>query len=182
MGLAGPNWSVPDRLDGSLADVMEATAALGLEGVIAKDPDSPYVSGRRTGYWLKVKHLRRQEFVIGGWLPGKGHRADTLGSLLVGVSDGGSNRLRFTGRIGTGMGDELLTGLSARLRESARPDPPFRDEDIAAIPSNAAWCEPRIVIEAKFTEWTRDGRLRHPVFLGFRPDKTPAEVVREEAP
>jgi bifunctional non-homologous end joining protein LigD len=182
MGLAGPNWSVPDRLDGSLADVMEATAALGLEGVIAKDPDSPYVSGRRTGYWLKVKHLRRQEFVVGGWLPGKGHRADTLGSLLVGVSDGASDRLRFAGRIGTGMGDELLTELSTRLRESARPDSPFRDEDIAAIPSNAAWCEPRIVIEAKFTEWTRDGRLRNPVFLGFRPDKTPAEVVREETP
>lgn len=181
MALAGPTWSVPDRLDGTLADVMEATAALGLEGVIAKDPDSPYVSGRRTGYWLKVKHLRRQEFVVGGWLPGKGHRADTLGSLLVGYNDGVSGRLRFAGRVGTGMDDEMLAELSTRLLESARPDSPFRAEDIAAIPSNAVWSEPRIVVETKFTEWTRDGRLRNPAFLGLRPDKNPAEVVREEA-
>mgnify|MGYP001027155001 FL=1 len=181
LALAGPTWSVPDRLDGTLADVMEATAALGLEGVIAKDPDSPYVSGRRTGYWLKVKHLRRQEFVVGGWLPGKGHRADTLGSLLVGYNDGVSGRLRFAGRVGTGMDDEMLAELSTRLLESARPDSPFRADDIAAIPSNAVWSEPRIVVETKFTEWTRDGRLRNPAFLGLRPDKDPAEVVREEA-
>ena len=180
LALAGPTWSVPDRLDGTLADVMEATAALGLEGVIAKDPDSPYVSGRRTGYWLKVKHLRRQEFVVGGWLPGKGHRADTLGSLLVGYNDGVSGRLRFAGRVGTGMDDEMLAELSTRLLESARPDSPFRADDIAAIPSNAVWSEPRIVVETKFTEWTRDGRLRNPAFLGLRPDKDPAEVVREE--
>jgi len=182
LALTGPTWSVPDRLDGNLADVMEATANLGLEGIIAKAPQSPYVSGKRTAYWRKVKHQRRQEFVIGGWLPGKGHRASTLGALLVGVSDGHSAGLRFAGRIGTGMGDQLLSELSERLLESARPDSPFRAEDISAIPSNAVWCEPRIVIEAKFTEWTRDGRLRNPVFLGFRPDKKPSEVVREETP
>ena len=180
--LTGSAWSVPERLDGSLNEVLQATESLGLEGVVAKDPTSPYVPGRRTGYWLKVKHMRRQEFVVGGWLPGKGHRSGTLGSLLVGYHDQEPGGLVFAGRVGTGMDDELLAGLSNRLPDSARQDSPFRVEDIPAIPSNALWCDPDLVIEAKFTQWTRDGRLRNPVFLGLRPDKSPEEVVREEQP
>ena len=179
LGLTGPTWSVPERLAGELNEVLEATAALGLEGVVAKDPDSPYVSGRRTNYWLKVKHVKRQEFVIGGWLPGKGHRSGSLGSLLVGYYDGNSE-LRLAGRAGTGMGDELLAELFATLSASARVDSPFVAEDAASIPRGAGWCEPELVIEVRFTEWTREGRLRNPVFVGFRPDKSPREVVREE--
>lgn len=177
--LDGPTWSAPDRLDGTLEEVLEVTSALGLEGILAKDPDSRYVEGRRTGYWLKVKHTRQQEFVIGGWTPGKGHRSGTLGSLLVGFHDD-EGAFRYAGRVGTGMDDQLLRRLAADLAADSRADSPFEPGDRDAIPRDALWCEPRIVIEARFTQWTSDGRLRNPVFVGFRPDKEPAEVVREE--
>lgn len=178
--LAGATWTVPERLDGTLDEVLDVTSALGLEGILAKDPESPYVEGRRSSYWLKVKHTRQQEFVIGGWIPGKGHRSGTLGSLLVGFQDDETEQLRFAGRVGTGMDDQLLKKLSADLSAEARDEAPFRPQDLAAVPTDARWCEPRIVIEARFTEWTSDGRLRNPVFLGFRPDKPAAEVVRED--
>jgi bifunctional non-homologous end joining protein LigD len=178
--LAGERWSVPARIDATLEEALEATSQLGLEGLVAKDPDSPYVEGRRSSYWLKVKHVRRQEFVVGGWLPGKGHRSRTLGALLVGYRDAETDGLRFAGRIGTGMDDSLLSQISADLSADEVSASPFAAADLAEIPSNARWAEPRMVIEAKFTEWTRDGRLRNPVFLGFRPDKQPQEVVREE--
>ncbi len=181
IGPAGSHWSVPERLDGDLDEVMAATAALGLEGVIAKDPDSPYVSGRRTRYWRKVKHVRRQEFVIGGWLPGRGHRASTLGALLVGYHDPPGGELRFAGRVGTGMSQRLLAELAHDLSSHRRETPPFRESDLAAIPRDAEWTEPRTVVEVKFTQWTQDGFLRNPVFVGYRPEKAPDEVVREEA-
>lgn len=178
-GLEGERWSVPDRIEGDLGDVMEATAGLGLEGVVAKDPESPYVEGSRSGYWLKVKNTNRQEFVVGGWTSGKGHRSGTLGSLLVGYRDRPGGRLRYAGRVGTGMDDRLLRRLAGELAAEERADPPFVPEDLGQIPRGAHWCEPRLVIEVRFTQWTRDGRLRNPVFLGFRPDKPAAEVVRE---
>lgn len=179
--LEGSHWSVPERLDGSLGEVLAATDALGLEGVVAKDPESPYVSGRRSGYWVKVKHLRRQEFVVGGWLPGKGHRSGTLGALLLGYQDPGTRELRFAGRCGTGMDDERLRWLRREL-EPGEKEAPFAAADLAEIPRDAVWAEPRIVVEVRFTQWTRDGRLRNPVFIGVRPDKAAAEVFREEAP
>lgn len=183
LALAGPAWMVPGRLDGNLEEVLEATAALGLEGILAKDPASPYVEGKRSAYWLKVKHTRQQEFVVGGWTPGQGHRAGTLGALLVGYHDRSddSGRLRYAGRVGTGIDDRLLTRLAADLAANATDDSPFREGDLDAVPAEARWCEPQVVIEARFTQWTAAGRLRNPVFAGFRPDKSPAEVVREEA-
>ncbi|MDQ2622326.1 MAG: non-homologous end-joining DNA ligase, partial [Actinomycetota bacterium] len=180
LGLAGERWSVPDRLEGELAQVLAATADVGLEGVVAKLPDSPYVSGTRTRYWLKVKNQRRQEFVVGGWLPGKGHRSGTLGSLLLGYNDDDRGLLRFAGRAGTGMDDRLLGQITAELAGSRRDESPFRPGDLADVPRNAIWCEPRMVVEVRFTQWTRDGRLRNPVFVGIRRDKVPEEVVREE--
>ncbi|MBN8867850.1 MAG: non-homologous end-joining DNA ligase [Solirubrobacterales bacterium] len=180
LGLAGESWSVPDRLDGPLDDVLAATTQLGLEGVVAKDPESPYVSGRRTGYWRKVKNVRRQEFVVGGWLPGKGNRARTLGALLVGYREDG-DELAYAGRVGTGMDDATLTALRKDLEERRLDTIPFRRSDLAEIPASARWCRPETVVEVGFTQWTRDGRLRNPVFLGLRPDKAPDEVVREPA-
>lgn len=179
LGLAGPRWNVPDRIDASLEEALTATARLGLEGVVAKDPESPYVSGRRSRYWMKVKHRRRQEFVVGGWLPGKGHRSGTLGSLLVGYQEAGAG-LRFAGRVGTGLDDRLLARLSSELAALERSKSPFTPEDVSGLPRDARWCEPRMVIEVGFTQWTRDGRLRNPTYLGERPDKDPSEVVREE--
>lgn len=179
-GLSGSNWSVPERLPGTLDEVLAATAALNLEGVVAKDPASPYVSGRRTGYWLKVKHLRRQEFVVGGWLPGKGHRSATFGALLLGYHDPSGGPLRFAGRVGTGLDDEQLRWFNEKFQGEFRDDSPFETGDLRRIPANARWVEPQVVVEVRFSQWTRDGLLRNPVFVGVRPDKTPTEVVREE--
>jgi bifunctional non-homologous end joining protein LigD len=181
MEIEEDRWSVPARIEASLEEAMAATEQLGLEGIIAKDPGSPYVEGKRSRYWLKVKHQRRQEFVIGGWLPGKGHRESTLGALLVGYQDVEGSGLRFAGRVGTGMDDRLLGELSRELLATRTDTPPFVPRDLPDIPSQASWCEPLRVVEVRFTQWTRDGRLRNPVFLGFRPDKTPQEVIREES-
>ncbi len=181
LDLEGPSWSVPERIDATLEEAMAVTSELGLEGIVAKDPDSPYVEGSRSRYWRKVKHVRRQEFVVGGWLPGKGHRESTLGAILVGYGAPDARGLRYAGRVGTGLDDRLLAGLAPRLEAAEMPEPPFASRDLDAIPSGARWCEPAQVVEVRFTQWTREGRLRNPVFLGFRPDKRPEEVVREES-
>lgn len=181
IGIEQERWTVPDRLSGSLSEVLDATSKLGLEGIVAKDPESPYVEHRRSNYWLKVKHTRSQEFVIGGWIEGKGHRAGTLGALLVGYQDPLSEALRYAGRVGTGFDDQLLSRVSKELTGTETRDSPFRDVDRPDLPRGARWCQPKIVIEVRFTQWTNEGRLRNPVFAGFRPDKRPEEVVREEA-
>jgi bifunctional non-homologous end joining protein LigD len=146
----------------------------GLEGLIAKRADSPYV-GKRSSDWLKLKCSRQQELVIGGFTAPKGSRTD-FGALLVGYYDDG--RLRYAGKVGTGFDRRTLAGLGRRLRELERGDPPFAD--VEPIPKGTRWVDPRLVGEFAFSEWTRDGRLRHPRYLGLRDDKGPREVVREE--
>ncbi|MBX0298810.1 ATP-dependent DNA ligase [Cryobacterium sp. 1639] len=175
---------VPPVFSGNPADVLATSARLGLEGVIIKDSDSAYRSGRRTDRWLKVKHVRAQEVVIGGWRPGNGHRGSTLGSLLVGVpvphqaGETGAGRLRYAGRIGTGFSDRDLVGLRRRLDELSTPDNPF--DDVPAIDAaDAVWVRPLLVGEAEFGEWTPAGRLRHPTWRGLRIDKDPGDVVVE---
>lgn len=180
LGLGGEAWSVPERIEASLEEALAATRDLGLEGVIAKDPASPYVEGRRSNFWLKVKHVRRQEFVVGGWLPGKGSRESTIGAVLVGYHDPDTDRLRYAGRVGSGMDDAQLGEFSMALKAEEVEDSPFRSQDRDRIPARAHWTRPERVIEVKFTEWTRDGSLRNPVYLGPRPDKDPDKVVREE--
>ena len=146
----------------------------GLEGLIAKRASSRYVSGGRSGDWLKFKCSREQELVIGGFTAPKGSRTD-FGALLVGYNEDGA--LRYAGKVGTGFDRATLSRLGARLRELERDDPPF--EDAAPIPAGTHWVEPRLVGQFAFSEWTRDGRLRHPRYLGLRDDKRPGEVVRE---
>ena len=180
LGIEGNRWSVPDRLAGEPSEVLAATSDLGLEGIVAKRPESAYLEGKRSRHWIKMKDAQRQEFVVGGWLPGKGHRSGTLGSLLLGYNEPGTSQLRFAGRVGTGFDDLLLSRIAADLERSSQRESPFEAADRAGIPSNARWARPDSVVEVRFTQWTRDGRVRNPVFLGFRPDKTPAEVVREE--
>jgi len=175
----GDSWFTPERLDGTPEETLAATAALGLEGVVLKRPRSPYVEGARSRHWLKLKNVRRQEFLVGGWLPGKGHRAGTFGALLLGYHDE-DGAVRYAGRVGTGFDDRLLREIHARLEDMRTDDVPFDEEDRALIPRDAAWVEPRLVAEVRFTQWTRDGRLRNPAFLGLRPDADPAKVVREE--
>jgi bifunctional non-homologous end joining protein LigD len=176
---------VPPAFDGAAADALATSARLGLEGLIAKQTGSSYQVGRRTDRWVKIKHVKAQEVVIGGWRPGNGHRGNTLGSLLVGIpaaplpGAAGAPPLHYAGRIGTGFSDRDLAGLRRRLDELPSADSPF-DDVPAADAADAVWVQPLLVGEAEFAEWTPSGRLRHPSWRGLRPDKSPAEVVRED--
>jgi bifunctional non-homologous end joining protein LigD len=146
----------------------------GWEGLIAKRADSPYTHGRSRD-WLKFKCSAEQELVIGGFTAPKGSRTD-LGALLLGYFDGG--RLRYAGKVGTGFTQATLRDLATRLEPLETGASPFAD-DIRE--RHVTWVRPELVAQVGFSEWTRDGRLRHPRYLGLRDDKAAAEVVRETA-
>jgi bifunctional non-homologous end joining protein LigD len=145
----------------------------GLEGLMAKRADSPYRATRSTD-WRKLKCHAEQELVIGGYTAPQGSRTD-FGALLVGYFEDG--RLSYAGKVGTGFDQATLRDLGAHLRKLERADSPF--VDVHPIPRGTHWVEPELVGQIAFTEWTRDGRLRHPRFLGLRTDKPAADVVRE---
>lgn len=178
LGLDGAHWAVPPAFEGDAQAALEASQTQGLEGVIAKRRQSTYQPGRRSRDWVKVKHVRMQEVVVGGWRPGEGRRAGGVGSLLLGVPDA-SGRLVYAGHVGTGFTERMLDDLARQLEPLARATPPFADDVPRAHARDARWVTPRLVGEVAFTEWTRDGRLRHPTWRGLRVDKTPADVVRE---
>jgi DNA ligase D-like protein (predicted ligase) len=154
-------------------ELFEAACEMGLEGLIAKRADSPYVT-RRTRDWLKLKCHHEQELVIGGFTAPRGSRTD-FGALLIGYHEDGE--LRYAGKVGTGFNRDTLRALGAALRRLERDTPPFAD--VSPLPKDTRWVEPRLVAQIGFGEWTRDGRLRHPRFLGLRDDKRPEDVVRE---
>jgi DNA ligase D-like protein (predicted ligase) len=145
----------------------------GWEGLIAKRADGPYVAGRSKD-WLKLKCLWEQEFVVGGYTDPGGSRTD-FGALLVGYYEQGA--LRYAGKVGTGYTNVILRDLGTRLRKMETPEPAF--VDARPIPRGAHWTRPALVAQIGFAEWTNEGRLRQPRFLGLRDDKSPAEVVRE---
>ncbi len=174
LGLAGAHWTTPPIVNDTATDAVAAAAALGLEGIVAKRRDAPYRPGARSSAWRKHKLVQRQELVVGGWLPGVGRLAGTVGSLLLGVHDEPGGQLRYAGRVGSGLNDAGRDALAARL--ARRETSPFVDAPRIA---EAVWVEPDVVAEVKFTEWTHDGVLRQPVFLGLRIDKAPTDVVRE---
>jgi bifunctional non-homologous end joining protein LigD len=161
---------------------------LGLEGLIGKRPDSTYVAGGRNGDWIKLKLHQEQEFVIGGYTPPGGSRP-YFGALLVGVYDGGE--LKFAGKVGTGFNVKLLQSLHAEFGKIVVDECPFSDLPekrsgrygqgvTAAEMRRCHWVKPVMVAQIKFAEWTRDDRLRQPVFLGLREDKAATDVVREK--
>ena len=145
----------------------------GWEGVIAKNGDSTYVS-RRTRDWLKFKCVKEQEFVIGGYTEPRGSRIG-FGALLLGYYRGG--RLVYAGKVGTGFDRATLRRLRQKLSELTTPISPFEGDSLPR--SGVLWVKPRLVAQIAFTEWTREGKLRHPRFLGLRDDKKPEDVVRE---
>ena len=153
--------------------LFEEACRKGLEGVIAKRADSPY-RATRSRDWLKLKCHAEQELVIGGFTAPQGSRTD-FGALLVGYFEGDS--LRYAGKVGTGFGRATLAELGARLRELETGENPFAD--VHPIPRGTHWVKPQLVAQIAFSEWTRDGRLRHPRYLGLRDDKHAREVVRE---
>jgi bifunctional non-homologous end joining protein LigD len=173
----GPSWRRPGYHVGDGTALREASAGQGLEGLVAKRLDSRYEPGRRSPAWRKVKNRLRQEFVVGGWLPGEGNREGRLGALLVGYHEG--EDLRFAGRVGTGFSEHELERLGRLLAERRREDTPFSPPPPRAVERLARYVEPDLVAEVEFGEWTREYILRHPSYLGLREDKDPAQVVRE---
>ncbi|MDT7747488.1 MAG: hypothetical protein QOD96_1150, partial [Pseudonocardiales bacterium] len=153
---------------------LEQACAKGWEGLIAKRADAVYRPGKRSDAWLKFKCVREQELVIGGWTDPAGTRHG-FGALLVGVYDG--DTLRYAGKVGTGFDEQLLHSLRQRFDPLAVERSPFTG---TVREKGAHWLRPELVAEVGFTEWTREGRLRHPRYLGLREDKDPRDVVREE--
>jgi bifunctional non-homologous end joining protein LigD len=163
LGLDGPAWRTPDHVVGDGAAVLAATLESGLEGVVAKKLDSAYEPGRRSPCWLKIKNVRREDFVVGGWVPGDGRRRDRIGALLIGTERDGA--LRYAGKVGTGFTDAELDRLAAQFEE--RPDSPFQRDGVQP-PRESIFVQPERVAEVEFTEWTNDGILRHPSYKGLR--------------
>ncbi|HEY3700919.1 MAG TPA: hypothetical protein VGL32_01550, partial [Acidimicrobiales bacterium] len=151
----------------------------GLEGLVAKRLESVYRPGRRSPSWIKVKNVKRQELVVGGWLSGQGNRSGRLGALLVGYYQGGE--LRYAGRVGSGFTDQELDRLAALLAPLARPTSPFTPppELPAEVARQGQFVEPDLVAEVAFSEWTHLGTLRAPRYKGMRTDVDPRTIVRE---
>jgi bifunctional non-homologous end joining protein LigD len=177
------------NLKGDVSRLLKEAQLLGLEGLIGKRADSIYEPGRRSGAWIKLKLLHEQEFVIGGFTDPEGSRKH-FGSLLVGYFN--QDALFCAGRVGTGFNDALLDSLAGKLNPLAIRACPFENLPEkhagrygAGITANdmkrCHWVKPRLVCQVKFFEWTRDGKLRQPVFIGLREDKPAGEVMRETA-
>jgi bifunctional non-homologous end joining protein LigD len=189
--VAGADGGSPIRYSGAIGSdakrLLEEVKRRGLEGIIGKQRDSVYEPGRRSGAWIKLKCVNEQEFVIGGYTPPQGARKH-FGAILVGYYD--NNNLVFAGKVGTGFTAKSLSTLHKKFQKEAREDCPFVDLPskqngqwvLGIRPSmmkKMHWVNAKFVAQIKFAEWTRDGKLRAPVFLGLREDKKPTEVFRE---
>lgn len=173
----GEWWRCASVHEGDAAALLEVVTERGLEGIVSKQRRSAYHPGKRSPSWRKIKPRRRQEFVVGGWSTGRDGRAGGIGSLLLGVQDGGG--LRYVGSVGSGLDGASLEAWMQRVEEAARASSPF-DGPVPPSPGRThRWVEPTHVVEVAFGEWTPDGHLRHPSLLGLRTDKDPSEVVRE---
>jgi bifunctional non-homologous end joining protein LigD len=176
-----------DEIGGAPGQLLQQVKRLGLEGIVGKQRLSRYEPGRRSGAWIKLKCAHEQEFVIGGYTPPAGARK-YFGALLVGYYDKG--KLHFAGKVGTGFTGEALAALFKKFQPQRRERPSFVD-----LPSKSGgrwgqgltpgeikkctWINPVLVAQVKFAEWTRDNKLRAPVYLGLREDKKAKDVIRE---
>ena len=172
-GASSPLLHFSDHVVGGGAKFFAAACRSGVEGILSKRADAPY-RAVRTRDWLKVKCSQRQELVIVGFTEPSGSRVG-LGALLLAVNDD-AGALRYAGKVGTGFDAATLASLRAKLGRIERQRSPLAEPPRM---SGVHWVAPKLVAEVSFTEWTRDGRARHPVFLGLRADKAPADVVRE---
>ncbi len=174
--LKDPAIQVPANHVGDGRSLLDLTRERDLEGLVAKRLDSRYVSGGRSKAWIKVKNVRTAELVIGGWLPGQGGRANTLGALAVGYHEKpGDEGLRYAGRVGTGFTETTLSDLMRILEPLRTTSSPFTGRK---PPKEAIFVEPSLVATVEFREWTQAATLRAPSFKGLRDDIDPAEVTR----
>jgi bifunctional non-homologous end joining protein LigD len=176
LGLSGHRWVSTPWFRCGGARVHAASLANELEGIVAKRLDSPYRPGVRSPDWRKVKNVRVQSVVVGGWRPGQGRRAGGIGSLLFGVPDD-EGRLVYAGHVGTGFTDQDLRDL--RRMVTPRSTSPFSGDLPREVTRDAHWVEPDLVGEIAYAVWTSEGRLRHPSWRGVRDDLEPDDVVIE---
>jgi bifunctional non-homologous end joining protein LigD len=170
-------WAVAPSFPGPGVDVFGASIDQGLEGLVAKRLDSRYTPGRRSPAWIKVKHVKTQEVVLGGWTRGGGNRSGTIGALLLGIP--GHDGLEYVGKVGSGFDFKELAMLGRRFAGLVADRSPFSTLLSTAEARSATWVRPELVAEVTFTGWTNGGRLRHPVWRGLRLDKSPADVTLE---
>ena len=162
-----------EHFEGDGTVIYRAAVEQGLEGVMAKRKDSRYESGRRSASWLKIKSVQTDDFIVGGYTQGTGNRAHSFGALLLGYYDD-NGHLVSAGHVGTGFDERALGDLKKRLDAIKTERSPFTEEP--EVNGEATWVRPEIIVEVKFSEWTREGRLRAPVFLRIRDDKPAAQV------
>ena len=179
LGLSGPAWHTSPLLPGAPGDeLLEACRQVGLEGYMAKRTDRPYLPGHRSPWWSKVKCVRRREFVVGGWSPGKGGRGGSIGSLALGCyeSEGGDARLLYVGQAGSGLSDDLIRILREAFNRIERASSPFDDP----VDAGLRFVDPLVVAEVSYTQVTESGTLRQPAIKGLRTDVDPRAVVADE--
>lgn len=185
LGLAGEHLQTPPSNPGEGDAMLAAARELMLEGIMAKRLESAYRPGLRSREWLKVKITRRQEFVVGGWVPIARAGERSVGALLVGYYDrppektvgrGGTRRLMYAGKVGTGFTDRERERLGSMLEKRRRPESPF---DGRLRERGAIFSEPELVAEVEFRGWTSEGKLRQPSYKGLRDDKPAREVTIE---
>jgi bifunctional non-homologous end joining protein LigD len=170
---SGTRLQFPPAILGDLTHAIATSEQLGLEGVVAKRRSGRYEPGKRGSSWIKIKHHRTQEVIVGGWSPGQGRRANGIGAILVGIPENGT--VRYVGKVGTGFSDRQLDEMLHVLEQNERPSPTL--EGVPGPESrNARWVAPILVGEVEFAEWTATGRLRQPSWRGWRPDKSLTDV------
>ena len=173
LGLAGPTWQAPAHHVGDGAALLEATRAQQLEGIVAKRLDSPYLPGRRSSGWVKVKNIGTTDVVVGGWLEGEGGRSGRLGALVIGIPDE-EGVLRYAGRVGSGFTDGRAGPREAAARRAARAT--RRRSSAASRRSSRTSSSRELVARVDFTERTSAGTLRQPSYKGLRDDVAPRDV------
>lgn len=175
LGLAGPYWSTPAAVTGHGAEALRATQEHGLEGLVCKRLDSVYEPGVRSRAWIKIRNMRAEDVIVGGWLPGKGRLTGLPGAVLAGQRDP-RGRLRYVGGVGTGWSQAERTRLAELLRDAASDQCPF--DPVPRVPG-ARWVLPRLVGEVSYSTRTRNGMLRQPSWLRLRPDLGPEESAAD---
>lgn len=170
----GPNWSTPAALTGHGAEALRATREHGLEGLVCKRLDSAYEPGVRSRAWIKIRNLRSEDVLVGGWVPGKGRLSGLPGAVLVGQRAAG--RLRYVGNVGTGWSEAERAELAALLGAAGTDRCPF--DPVPAV-AGARWVVPRLVGEVRYSTRTRAGMLRQPSWLRLRPDLAPEESAAD---
>ncbi len=174
LALDGPAWSTPAALVGHGPEALRATREHGLEGLVCKRLDSVYEPGARSRSWIKIRNMRSEDVLVGGWLPGRGRLTGLPGAVLVGQRAAG--RLRYVGGVGTGWSEAERTELAALLRAAATDVCPF---DPAPAAPGAHWVVPRLVGEVRYSTRTREGLLRQPSWLRLRPDLAPEQSAAD---